>query len=87
MVRNMPGKMLDWLTTQLDLPSEPMPGKSLVEIFEDSRVVVENHYGVISYNTEEIKISENEKIELLALYPKLQFKSNSRKFMQKKAPQ
>ena len=59
--------------------------KNIGEKYLDLRL--ENPTIIFSTPTEEIKINENEKIELLALYPKLQFKSSSRKFMQKKAPQ
>ena len=52
----MSGKMFDWIMTQVNLPSEPPPGKTLVEIMGDSRVLIENHGGVTCYNTKKINI-------------------------------
>ena len=42
----------------------------------------------ITFSTpkEEIKINEKERLEILALYPELEFKSKTRKFMQRKTP-
>ena len=52
----MSGKMFDWIMAQVDLSSELSPGKSLVEIVDDCRILVENHYGVRSYDTNSIRI-------------------------------
>ena len=52
----MSGKMFDWLMTQADLGSELLPGKSLVELIDDYRLLVENHCGVKSYETNYIQI-------------------------------
>lgn len=40
----------------VDLTTEPIPGKSLIEILGNHSVLIENHCGVISYNTERIII-------------------------------
>lgn len=39
------------LAKAADLSSEPIPGRTLVEIQEDRCVLVENHCGVISYSS------------------------------------
>ena len=39
-----------------DLPDEPIPGLSLVEIAGDRRVLVENHRGVIQYCPDAVRI-------------------------------
>ena len=44
------------LANGLDLPDEPIPGLSLVEITENRRVLVENHKGVIAYSPKTIRI-------------------------------
>lgn len=36
----------------VDLSTEPVPGKPLVEIVGDRAVLIENHCGVISYSPE-----------------------------------
>lgn len=38
----------------VDLGGEPTPGKPLVEIVGERAVLIENHCGVISYNTEAV---------------------------------
>lgn len=37
-----------------DLPSETLPGNSIVEVFGDKRVLIENHYGVSAYSRCEV---------------------------------
>ena len=44
------------LSRATDLPDEPIPGLSLVEIAGDRRVLVENHKGVIQYCDSSIRI-------------------------------
>ena len=44
------------LARAADLPDEPIPGLSLIEIAGDQRVLVEHHKGVIQYGQEEIRI-------------------------------
>ena len=40
----------------VDLSTEPVPGKSLVEIVGDSAVLIENHCGILSFDTEKIVV-------------------------------
>lgn len=37
------------ITSAADLPTEPIPGKPLVEISDDNTVLIENHQGVSVY--------------------------------------
>ena len=46
--RNLVEKMLQ----VMDLESEPVPGKTLIEIVGNSVVLIENHCGIISYSKE-----------------------------------
>lgn len=55
----MSGKIFDWIMTQVNLPSEPMPGKTLVEVLGDRRVLIENHMGVTCYNAKKINIKSS----------------------------
>lgn len=48
--------ILERLTQHLDLPGEPIPGQSLVEIAGDNRVLIENHHGMIQYSGEKIGV-------------------------------
>lgn len=41
---------------ELDVGSQPMPGLPLVELAGDSRVLVENHRGVLEYSEERIGV-------------------------------
>lgn len=52
----MSGKVFGWLMKQFDLPSELPPGKSLVELIEDGRLLIENHLGVKSFGSGHIQI-------------------------------
>ena len=52
----MPGKIFDWMMSRAELLSEPTPGTSLVEIVGDTRVLIENHKGVTSYDKKNIRI-------------------------------
>ena len=42
--------LLSRLAEDLELPGEILPGQSLVELAEDSRVLIENHQGVTEYS-------------------------------------
>ena len=42
--------LLSYLTTDPELPGELLPGQSLVELAGDSRVLIENHHGVVEYS-------------------------------------
>ena len=45
---------IDRLTEVADLPDEPIPGQSLVEIAGERRVLIERHCGVIEYGRQQI---------------------------------
>ena len=44
------------LTTAADLPDETIPGRPLVEIIDHSRVLIENHKGVMEYGVNLIRV-------------------------------
>ena len=44
------------LLDRLDLSDEELPGKPLVELWGDCRVLVENHQGIIEYTPERIGV-------------------------------
>lgn len=44
------------LVFAVDLPCEPMPGQSLIEIIDQSRVLIENHKGVTEYGENMIRV-------------------------------
>lgn len=48
------GKILERLALSADLPGEYVPGLPIVEICNDSRVLIENHKGVTAYGCNEI---------------------------------
>ena len=50
-------RVLQWLADGADLPGEPIPGRGLVEISGDNRVLIENHFGVREYSRERIGIA------------------------------
>lgn len=50
------GSLWEKVTRAVDLPEEPMPGKTLIEIVDNQSVLVENHSGVMSYCPEQISI-------------------------------
>ena len=47
-------RILERLAKSADLPGEPIPGQSVVELAEDCRVLIENHNGVTEYGREKI---------------------------------
>ena len=49
-------KILSKLAWSVDLPDEPIPGQSLIEIIENRRVLIENHYGVNEYSDSLIRV-------------------------------
>ena len=53
------GKWLERIRQQMALSQEPVPGLPLVEIAGHSRVLIENHRGVIGYSREQIRIRVN----------------------------
>ncbi len=48
------GSFLDKMAYAMDLPGEPLPGQSLVELVGQRRVLIENHRGVVQYGDTEI---------------------------------
>lgn len=50
------GRLLERLILGAQLPSEALPGQSLVEIVGQCRVLIENHQGVTVYGCKEIHI-------------------------------
>lgn len=48
--------LLERLTEEADLGTEPLPGQSIVEIAGDHRVLIENHFGVKAYNRDKILV-------------------------------
>ncbi len=48
------GIFLDKMAYAMDLPGEPLPGQSLVELVGQRRVLIENHRGVVQYGDTEI---------------------------------
>ena len=48
--------ILDTLADMMGADSTPLPGKLLVEICDQKRVVVENHRGVIGYSCNEVQV-------------------------------
>ncbi len=45
------------LTEGMNLPAEPLPGIPLIEVFGNSRVLIENHGGVCRYTDNEICVN------------------------------
>lgn len=48
--------LFEKIISVLDLETEPIPGKALIEIMDSQSVLIENHCGVISYSTTSIMI-------------------------------
>lgn len=44
------------LTFLTDLPDEPIPKLPLIEIAGERRVLIENHLGVVAYETDEVHV-------------------------------
>ena len=49
---------MDRVTQAMDLSSEPIPGKPLIEIFDSRKILIENHCGVVSYDPQQISIKK-----------------------------
>lgn len=47
---------MQWLTEELDLPGEPLPGQPVAELAGTQRVLIERHKGVTQYSPEQICI-------------------------------
>ena len=50
------GNFWNKLSLAADLPDEPIPGRPLVEIVDNTRVLIENHNGVNEYGQNLIRI-------------------------------
>lgn len=50
-------KLLGRLPVLADLPAEPMPGQSVVELLGDNRVLIERHKGVWQYSCQCISVN------------------------------
>lgn len=48
--------LLQQLLDRSDLPDENLPGKPLIEILGESRILVENHQGITEYGFDQIGI-------------------------------
>lgn len=48
------GNLFQRMADSMDLAGEPIPGQPLIEIAGDSRVLIENHFGVKEYTREQI---------------------------------
>lgn len=48
--------LFEHLLVNSDLPGEASPGTPLVEIFGDSRVLIENHCAIVMYCCTEIRV-------------------------------
>lgn len=46
----------DRLLQGLDLQEEAVPGHSILELCGDHRVLIENHFGVLEYSLEKIRV-------------------------------
>lgn len=47
-------RLLERIAEEMDLPGEPIPGQSILELSGDSRVLIENHLGITQYCREKI---------------------------------
>lgn len=52
-------RFLERLAEGADLPGEPLPGQTIVELAGDRRVLIENHGGVTQYSAERIGVRVN----------------------------
>ena len=44
--------LMERVLEAVDLSTEPVPGKTLIEIVDNRSILIENHCGVISYGKE-----------------------------------
>ena len=49
--------LLQKMADTLDLPGEPLPGNTVLELLGDGRVLIESHHGIKAYSTEKILVS------------------------------
>lgn len=52
----MEKRMMDRLASITDLPGEPIPGQTLVELCGTGRVLIEHHKGVTEYGESLIRV-------------------------------
>lgn len=48
---------LDRLTEETEFSAQSLPGKTIVELAGDNRVLIENHFGVKAYSREKIIVN------------------------------
>ena len=48
--------VLKWFSSGMDLPFDQIPGKFLLELLGEGRILIENHNGVREYGTDRIGI-------------------------------
>ena len=48
---------MERIPLSVGLPAEPVPGKPLIELIGDRRVLIENHRGITAYGCHEICVS------------------------------
>lgn len=48
--------LMDRAASAADLPSEPLPKQTLVELLGDGRVLIENHRGIAEYGNAKIGV-------------------------------
>ncbi len=48
---------LDTFAEGMDLPGESLPGQPIVELAGETRVLIENHFGVCQYSREKICVN------------------------------
>ena len=51
--------VLQWLAESVDMEGEPLPGQSILELYSDNRILIENHCGVGAYSRERICVNLN----------------------------
>ncbi len=50
------GRFVERMMHVMDLESEPIPGKPLIEIVGNTTALIENHCGIISYSNECVSV-------------------------------
>lgn len=48
---------MEQIPLSVGLPAEPAPGKPLIELIDDRRVLIENHRGITAYGCHEIQVN------------------------------
>ena len=48
--------LMNRIAVQTDLNTEVMPRQSLIEIYGNNRLLIENHKGILEYSNEEIVV-------------------------------